>query len=101
MRRLPRVLTRCVTDTNPSRLLQNPPRKKWANSEVSSRSDGSEPDSLYLPAADATSAERTAGSMDAEKGVENAENIRYGQNLSESGMGGKTTDVQGEAHQGR
>jgi hypothetical protein len=38
--------------------------------------------------------------MDAEKGQKKVENIRYGQNMSESGMGGKMTDVEGEAHQG-
>jgi hypothetical protein len=38
--------------------------------------------------------------MDAEKGQKKVENIRYGQNMSESGRGGKTRDVEGEAHQG-
>ena len=51
--------------------------------------------------ADAASAERTADSVDTEKGEKTAENIRYGQNISESGMGGKTTDVEGGAQQGR
>jgi len=49
--------------------------------------------------ADAASAERAADSVDTEKGEKTAENIRYGQNISESGMGGKTTDIEGEAQQ--
>ena len=35
-----------------------------------------------------------------EKGAKAAENIRYGQNISESGMGGMTTEAQGNANQG-
>jgi hypothetical protein len=35
-----------------------------------------------------------------EKGEKAAENIRYGQNISESGVGGKTTKNQGTANQG-
>ena len=35
-----------------------------------------------------------------EKGTKAAENIRYGQNISESGMGGMTTEAQGNANQG-
>ncbi|KIW62163.1 hypothetical protein PV04_10364 [Phialophora macrospora] len=34
---------------------------------------------------------------DKERGQKTAENIRYGQNISESGMGGKTTSQTGEA----
>ncbi|EXJ54739.1 hypothetical protein A1O7_10080 [Cladophialophora yegresii CBS 114405] len=34
---------------------------------------------------------------DQERGQKTAENIRYGQNISESGMGGKTTSQTGEA----
>jgi hypothetical protein len=36
-----------------------------------------------------------------EKGEKTAENVRYGQNISESGVGGKTTDSDGTANQGR
>lgn len=35
-----------------------------------------------------------------EQGTKAAENIRYGQNISESGMGGMTTEAQGTANQG-
>ena len=35
-----------------------------------------------------------------EKGTKAAENIRYGQNISESGMGGMTTEAKGNANQG-
>ena len=34
-----------------------------------------------------------------EKGAKASENIRYGQNISESGMGGMTTEAQGNANQ--
>ena len=34
-----------------------------------------------------------------EQGTKAAENIRYGQNISESGMGGMTTEAQGNANQ--
>lgn len=34
-----------------------------------------------------------------EQGTKAAENIRYGQNISESGMGGMTTEAQGTANQ--
>lgn len=36
----------------------------------------------------------------AERGAKTAENIRYGQNVSEQGMGGKTTEAEGAANQG-
>ena len=36
----------------------------------------------------------------AEKGARTAENIRYGQSISEGGMGGTTTEAQGEVNQG-
>ncbi|ETI20157.1 hypothetical protein G647_08191 [Cladophialophora carrionii CBS 160.54] len=39
----------------------------------------------------------TATAADQERGQKTAENIRYGQNISESGMGGKTTSQTGEA----
>ncbi|ERF69816.1 hypothetical protein EPUS_08017 [Endocarpon pusillum Z07020] len=35
-----------------------------------------------------------------EKGEQTAENVRYGQNISESGMGGMTTTSEGTASQG-
>ena len=35
-----------------------------------------------------------------EQGTKATENIRYGQNISESGMGGMTTEAQGNANQG-
>ncbi|MDI1491967.1 MAG: hypothetical protein OHK93_003178 [Ramalina farinacea] len=35
----------------------------------------------------------------AERGAKTAENIRYGQNVSEQGMGGKTTEAEGAANQ--
>jgi len=37
----------------------------------------------------------------AEKGARTAENVRYGQTISEGGMSGKTTEGQGGANQGR
>lgn len=36
----------------------------------------------------------------AERGAQTAENIRYGQTISEGGMGGKTTEASGDANQG-
>lgn len=36
----------------------------------------------------------------AERGAKTAENIRYGQNISEQGMGGNTTEAEGAANQG-
>lgn len=37
----------------------------------------------------------------AERGAKTAENVRYGQTISEGGMGGKTTESGGGANQGR
>ncbi|KAL8723076.1 MAG: hypothetical protein Q9225_000547 [Loekoesia sp. 1 TL-2023] len=36
----------------------------------------------------------------ADRGARTAENIRYGQSISEGGMGGKTTETDGSANQG-
>lgn len=36
----------------------------------------------------------------AERGEKTAENVRYGQSISEGGMGGKTTEAGGTANQG-
>ena len=36
----------------------------------------------------------------AERGEKTAENVRYGQTISEEGMGGKTTEAGGSANQG-
>jgi len=36
----------------------------------------------------------------AERGEKTTENVRYGQTISEQGMGGKTTDSSGSANQG-
>lgn len=36
----------------------------------------------------------------ADRGARTAENIRYGQTISEGGMGGKTTEAGGTANQG-
>ncbi|KAL8953902.1 MAG: hypothetical protein Q9222_000276 [Ikaeria aurantiellina] len=36
----------------------------------------------------------------ADRGARTAENIRYGQTISEGGMGGKTTEAGGSANQG-
>lgn len=36
----------------------------------------------------------------ADRGAQTAENIRYGQTISEGGMGGKTTEAGGSANQG-
>lgn len=38
--------------------------------------------------------------MSEERGQQIADNVRYGQNVSESGMGGKTTTSSGDAQQG-
>ena len=35
-----------------------------------------------------------------ERGARTAENVRYGQTISEGGMGGKTTEASGGANQG-
>ncbi|EXJ83131.1 hypothetical protein A1O1_06750 [Capronia coronata CBS 617.96] len=40
-----------------------------------------------------------ASSMSQDRGQQTADNIRYGQNVSESGMGGKTTTSSGVAAQ--
>ena len=37
----------------------------------------------------------------AERGERTAENVRYGQTISEEGMGGKTTEAGGSATKGR
>ena len=37
----------------------------------------------------------------AERGEKTAENVRYGQAISEGGMGGKTTEAGGDANQGK
>jgi len=47
----------------------------------------------------AASAERSDDPAKAEQGERTAENVRYGQNVSESGMGGQTTGMEGEANQ--
>jgi hypothetical protein len=54
-----------------------------------------------LPDDHAASVERRAEAAEPEKAKKASENIRYGQNISESGMGGKKTDVEGEAQQSR
>jgi len=38
--------------------------------------------------------------QDAERGAKTADNVRYGQTISEGGMGGKTTEAGGSANQG-
>jgi len=38
--------------------------------------------------------------QNAERGEKTADNVRYGQNISEGGMGGKTTEAGGSANQG-
>lgn len=38
--------------------------------------------------------------QDAARGEKTADNVRYGQNISEGGMGGKTTEAGGSANQG-
>lgn len=38
--------------------------------------------------------------QNAERGAKTAENVRYGQTISEGGMGGKTTEAGGNANQG-
>ena len=40
-----------------------------------------------------------AGDVSAERWQQTADNVRYGQNVSESGMGGKTTTSSGDAQQ--
>jgi len=47
----------------------------------------------------AASAERSEDLLKAEKGENTAENVRYGQNVSESGQGGMTTGMGGSANQ--
>ena len=37
----------------------------------------------------------------AERGEKKAENVRYGQTISEQGMGGKTTEAGGSANRGK
>lgn len=38
--------------------------------------------------------------QNAARGEKTADNVRYGQNISEGGMGGKTTEAGGKANQG-
>lgn len=38
--------------------------------------------------------------QNAERGAKTAEKVRYGQTISEGGMGGKTTEAGGNANQG-
>ena len=47
---------------------------------------------------DATDSQQEEQKSD--QGTKASENIRYGQNISESGMGGMTTEAQGNANQG-
>jgi hypothetical protein len=55
----------------------------------------------WLPDDNAASAERRAEAAEPERAEETSENIRYRQNILESGMGGKTMGVKGEAQQSR
>lgn len=56
------------------------------------------------PYADAETQADTVDSQqdqqNAERGAKTAENVRYGQAISEGGMGGKTTEAGGIANQG-
>lgn len=49
-------------------------------------------------ATDHTEMADEASNVDAERGEKTAENVRYGQNISESGMGGMTTTTTGTAN---
>lgn len=56
---------------------------------------------LYIDAETQVDAVNTQQEQEkAEKGARAAENVRYGQNMSEGGMGGMTTGGQGGANQG-
>lgn len=59
--------------------------------------------SLRLTSAcqDSSSEQTNVDSVKEEQGEKKAEGIRYGQNVSESGMGGMTNTSTGDANQGR
>ena len=48
---------------------------------------------------DSTNTSEDTNGLSAERGQQTADNVRYGQNVSESGMGGKTTTSSGDAQQ--
>lgn len=53
-----------------------------------------------IDAADGTDeTAQDSGSVDADRGEKTAENVRYGQNISESGVGGFTNTSEGTANQ--
>lgn len=47
-----------------------------------------------------TEAEEEAQRKKSARGEKTAENVRYGEAISEHGFGGETTGISGEAHQG-
>lgn len=57
-----------------------------------------EADVVYLDSKDETKT-ATGQELDAERGEKTADNIRYGQNISESGVGGFTGTTEGTANQ--
>lgn len=67
----------------------------WVVCLLRSPRSSSETDS---PAGDSSNTSETAP-VDQERGQKTADNIRYGQNVSESGMGGQTTSGLGSAGQ--
>lgn len=52
-----------------------------------------------LDAGDFTKTAQSGGGPDADRAQQTTENIRYGQNISESGVGGFTNTTQGTANQ--
>ena len=100
---IPPVAKQCLADTSRSKQSQSPTRSREGRWEVSANH------AQYSknPHALATDAETQVDAVDeqqeqekADRGARTADNVRYGQNISEGGMGGKTTQGQGGANQG-
>ena len=87
-----------LSDMNPSRPRLYPPRSNEARWEVCLFQNLSLPPSFasnVLAGDSSNSSDQPPA--DQERGEKTAENIRYGQNISESGMGGKTNSSIGSA----
>lgn len=85
-------------DTNPSKPSQSLQRNSQDSWEVCSPRSAA----LRIRAnlsGDSTNTSEDTNGLSAERGQQTADNVRYGQNVSESGMGGKTTTSSGDAQQ--
>lgn len=85
-------------DTNPSKPSQSLQRNSQDSWEVCSPRSAALRIRANLPGDSTNTSEDTNG-LSAERGQQTADNVRYGQNVSESGMGGKTTTSSGDAQQ--